>query len=1021
MPGGYDYTKSLLDAGGGTIRPMSGGGEGVPPTSTYNAGASLIQNVPGPIPAYKGGFLDGEGIVLSGGEGNPGTKSTIGQERVATALKRISDMPSTAADSVSIPTISSKPVTSELRAKITLSDEPNESESNVKINKTETETKIEAETENMKKEQSQESAKSKDIILFGESITLDNPEKDSEPFTESQIKSLKAFGLDGPGVNDTQKRDILKALYEGKCNTSQPLIMLEQCEPIRRIVQSLALNLLSKLGTNGKSSLNITKEEEPEVKYEKLGDGSMKLSILFKPGQLGLLSKFKPEAEKKPINKGKLNNKGGPANTNATATVEKKDEEGVAPVVEEKKDEEGVGAANTTINESKLNEELEKLILEMEKLEKNEISDGISKNNSIKQLTANITTLKSTIEKLSKNIEGFSELIKDKPELSEKINKLREFKKHLKGNSFKDIPDDIKNPLNEELEDIFDYLKNNNSVAHSEESVVSKESNLSPEIIEFNHEIEKIKNKESSLNNSSIVEIIHKIVNNPQNSRLSKINIQHINEELDETMKYLNSLPPNVSDAEAEKAKEIKNALQQLNTYINSESAPSHKPVSNESEYKNCSFTAEQLNEKFKITGEVKDDKDNKFDIMEIKNDGWCLYMSALRSLKGKFTSGGSAYSDLPKVINDVSKYLIDNINTLSSVYKEGKNSVFATSNNTLKLTYQTQLINGERQTVETLEEYSKFLITPRENINITIPSDAIVKCKTISNDKIKEYFEFTENDIIQHISIDEGPLLWPDLNIIGDALSSALNNTIFVFNKDESTGNIKIINKYKAKNIPENNKGIYLLYTDNHYNALIPMFEEMPKSLKENKKNENAKVAEPRPVSPLISNNQEEFLSRFNLPPPTGNVLAEIKTKKEENEAKKQKNEEKIQENQKKNNKLMNTMIKKRQNETKQELKGIKNTMKFLGNRETARKSFLNPANKNKNTMNKMTKKRQNEIKKELENIKQYKKVSGENEKKTMLSPVKGGKRKTFKKTNLKRKRVSMKKQKNNINIKNI
>ena len=138
----------------------------------------------------------------------------------------------------------------------------------------------------------------KDIILFGTPLTLENPGYNpSKPLEGDQLTALTLFGVDGPGVTDKEKRDIVQALYDGKCNTDKPLVMLNHCEPIRRIVQSLALNLLSKLGPDGKGDVEgISKEEKPEISYEKLPDGSIRICLTFKPDQLHLISKFTPKA-----------------------------------------------------------------------------------------------------------------------------------------------------------------------------------------------------------------------------------------------------------------------------------------------------------------------------------------------------------------------------------------------------------------------------------------------------------------------------------------------------------------------------------------------------------------------------------------------------------------------------------------------------------------------------------------------------------------------------------------------------
>jgi hypothetical protein len=715
---GYDYTKSLLNAGNGPIMAMSGGGDGVPPTATYNAGASLIQNVPGTIPAYKGGFLEGEGIVLSGGVGNPGVKSTLGQERVETAIKKRSELDTSPIIDSSVTTDVSGSIApvAPVAAVTSLNSSPSDSVVEIISQPSN------SIPNNVRKET--DGIKTKDIVLFGESITLDNPEKDGEPFTESHIKALKAFGLDGPGANDTQKRDVLKALYEGKCNTSQPLIMLEQCEPIRRIVQSLALNLLSKLGTNGKPSLNIIKEEEPEVKYEKLGDGSMKLSILFKPGQLGLLSKFKPDVEKKVVKK----------NTKVNKIVEQSNKPG----------------------------------------EQNEKNKEINDNN---QETENLSNLPNTVENIS--LEQYS----NKPDKQVEENK---------GN-------------NEEASHLPNTVENISLEQYSNKPDEQNEKNK--EIKEIEQETENLSNLPNTVENISLEQYSNKPDKQVEENKGN-------NEEA-------TNLPNTVENI----------SLEQY----------SNKPY-------------EKVEEIDKLLKEIEN-----FKVNNTPNDN--------------------------NIINNIQTY----INT--------------TQNKSLS-SNESKRINKE------LEEFHKFL-------------NSLSPTRNISKEKVQELKEEVQK------------------------LEDYINT----------------------------------------------------KTLK--------------PASPLIPNEQEEFMTQLNLPKPSGNVLEEIKIKKEENATKKLQNEARKQKNQKKNNKLMNTMIKKRQNETKKELEGVKNTMKFLGNRETARKSFLNPANKNKNTMNKMIKKRQNETRKELENIKQYKKVSGEEEKKSFLNSTKGGKRKTFKKAQLKRKRISMKKHK--------
>lgn len=54
---GYNPNTSMIPSTGGTIHAMSGGGTGVAPPH-YDAGATLLQNGPGPIQAVQGGALE---------------------------------------------------------------------------------------------------------------------------------------------------------------------------------------------------------------------------------------------------------------------------------------------------------------------------------------------------------------------------------------------------------------------------------------------------------------------------------------------------------------------------------------------------------------------------------------------------------------------------------------------------------------------------------------------------------------------------------------------------------------------------------------------------------------------------------------------------------------------------------------------------------------------------------------------------------------------------------------------------
>ncbi len=259
MQPGYNPNSSLLPVGGGPIVAMSGGGAGQPPMPTYNAGASLLPPPPAhsQIQPFTGGFFEEE-IRIVGGDPPP-APPTPPTPPAVTASAPVTIMPE-------------KP----------------------------------AETN------------TKDIILFGQSLKLEDPKKTpGANLTETQTRALALFGLDGPGLSSMQKKDVLQALYDGKCNTDKPLIFQIDCEPMRRIVQSLALNLLNKIKTNEAAG---TENEggNPKVTAEKREDGTFRVYIDFTPAQLPLLSKYKVDefVQSKRANR----NKKAPPTTTSSVT-----------------------------------------------------------------------------------------------------------------------------------------------------------------------------------------------------------------------------------------------------------------------------------------------------------------------------------------------------------------------------------------------------------------------------------------------------------------------------------------------------------------------------------------------------------------------------------------------------------------------------------------------------------------------------------------------------------------------------
>lgn len=232
---GYNPSASLLPAGGGAIQPMSGGGMGgAPPMPDYNYTKSLLPATGGEVAPYRGGFF-AEDIRLIGGE------DTVSNMDIAPPIAP--------------PTAPPMPPMSP--------------------------TKI-----------VEEQPKTKAITLFGQSLVLEDPKsiKGAE-FTETQKKALALFGLDGPGLSSLKKKDVLVSLYDGQCNSDKPLIFQVNCEPMRQIVQSLALNLLNKIKEHETTGTE-NDAGNPKVVAEKLQDGNFRVYIDFTPAQLPLLSKY---------------------------------------------------------------------------------------------------------------------------------------------------------------------------------------------------------------------------------------------------------------------------------------------------------------------------------------------------------------------------------------------------------------------------------------------------------------------------------------------------------------------------------------------------------------------------------------------------------------------------------------------------------------------------------------------------------------------------------------------------------
>jgi hypothetical protein len=187
------------------------------PLASYNPQQSLIPATGGEISSYKGGFSQEEPITIIGGEGPAdGTRSKTA------AAKTTSEPPKPATAGVKPPV---KPATS---GTVPPADTPSATTPSaatgatagptveIKIDATGATKPADTKATDIKPTNTKNAKK--DLILFGTPLTLENPSKNpTAPLSGDQLTALKLFGLDGPGLEDKVKRDVVQALYDGKC------------------------------------------------------------------------------------------------------------------------------------------------------------------------------------------------------------------------------------------------------------------------------------------------------------------------------------------------------------------------------------------------------------------------------------------------------------------------------------------------------------------------------------------------------------------------------------------------------------------------------------------------------------------------------------------------------------------------------------------------------------------------------------------------------------------------------------
>lgn len=129
----------------------------------------------------------------------------------------------------------------------------------------------------------------KHITILGISYIIEKP-TDENNLTSNHNKIIEVLGL--TQLESNEKYKIIKALYDNECNLDKPLIMISGCEPVRKIIDSVGLYLLTNIsvprvksgGSNWNKAIEPTeKRSEPTEKLKKAEKGTVKYSTRKKP------------------------------------------------------------------------------------------------------------------------------------------------------------------------------------------------------------------------------------------------------------------------------------------------------------------------------------------------------------------------------------------------------------------------------------------------------------------------------------------------------------------------------------------------------------------------------------------------------------------------------------------------------------------------------------------------------------------------------------------------------------------
>jgi exonuclease III len=220
-PAGYQ-SSSMIPAAGGTIHAMRGGGGGVPPPG-YNSTPLIPQTSTHiKISPFEGGGQQG------------GDETTFDDEMAKTlAVAAVVSSPEVTPASTDAVTTSTPASTDTVTTAAT---------NTAATTAATTAAVVTAVTAVTAAATSNSPAALKEINLNGRRLTIGAPgtwDATMNVPSTPEYEALQWFGVHKTKRNDL-KKEILQALYNGICDTNKPLIMALECEPLRRIIQSLA-------------------------------------------------------------------------------------------------------------------------------------------------------------------------------------------------------------------------------------------------------------------------------------------------------------------------------------------------------------------------------------------------------------------------------------------------------------------------------------------------------------------------------------------------------------------------------------------------------------------------------------------------------------------------------------------------------------------------------------------------------------------------------------------------------------